>query len=128
MGVRYEWADERQIIMNIYLEYPWTWTEYLAMMGTLMQILRDTNHPCATAVDCTQLGHLPSDGNVLSILMNVEKSMPPNVFASVVVAAPYGVSVFMNMLMKLKYSPSLLRRCLRHKTQSMPVIRNYRLI
>ena len=28
--------------------------------------------------------------------------MPGNVFASVVVAAPYGVMMFMNMLMKLR--------------------------
>jgi hypothetical protein len=102
MGVRYEWADDRQIIMNVYLEYPWTWHEYLEMMDTLLVILRDTHHPCATVVDCTNLGVLPKDGNVLSILMNVEKSMPSNVFASVIVAAPYGVGVFMNMLMKLR--------------------------
>lgn len=102
MGVRYEWADDRQIIMNVYLEYPWTWHEYLAMMDTLLVILRDTQHPCATLVDCTNLGMLPTDGNVLSILMNVEKNMPSNVFASVIVAAPYGVGVFMNMLMKLR--------------------------
>ena len=102
MGVRYEWADDRQIIMNVSLEYPWTWNEYLDMMAVLMNILRETKHPCATTVDCTHMGALPKDGNVLSILMNVERSMPPNVFASVIVAAPYGVGVFMNMLMKMR--------------------------
>lgn len=102
MGVRYEWADDRQIIMNVYLEQPWTWKQYLDMMNILMPVLRNTPHPCATAVDCSQMGALPKDGNVLGILMNVEKIMPPNVFASVVVAAPYGVGVFMNMLMKLR--------------------------
>ena len=102
MGVRYEWVDERQIIMTVYLEYPWTWKEYLDMMNVLMPILREIKHPCATIVDCSRLGSLPKDGNVLNILMNVEKSMPPNVFASVIVAAPYGVGVFMNMLMKMR--------------------------
>jgi hypothetical protein len=102
MGVRYEWADERQIIMNVYLETPWTWTDYTAMMTTLMPMLQELNHPCATAVDCSRMGHLPKDGNVLNILMNVEKNMPANVFASVVVAAPYAVSVFMNIMMKLR--------------------------
>jgi len=102
MGLRYEWADDRQIIMNVSLEQPWTWTEYLAMMEIMMPKLRDTNHPCATIVDCTKMGHLPKDGNVLNILMNVEKNMPPNVFASVIVAAPYGIGVFMNLLMKLR--------------------------
>ncbi len=102
MGVRYAWADDRQIIMNVFLEHPWTWSEYLEKMAILMPTLRDVKHPCATIVDCTLLGRLPSDGNVLSILMNVEKSMPPNVFASAIVAAPYGVGVFMNMLMKMR--------------------------
>ena len=102
MGVRYEWADDRQIIMNVVLEYPWTWNEYMDTIETLLPILHDTKHPCATIVDCTQIGTLPRDGNVLSILINVERSMPSNVFASVVVAAPYGVGVFMNMLMKMR--------------------------
>lgn len=102
MGIRYEWADNRQIIMNIYVEQPWTWAEYNAMMETLLPTLRDLGHPCATAVDCSRMGALPKDGNFLNILMNVEKSMPPNVFASAIVAEPYAVSVFMNMLMKLR--------------------------
>ena len=102
MGVRYEWADDRQIIMNVSLEYPWTWHQYLEMMAVLMPLIRETKRPCATIVDCRKLGALPKDGNVLSILMNVEKSMPSNVFASVIVAAPYGVGVFMNMLMKMR--------------------------
>ena len=102
MSVHYEWADDRQIIMNVYVEAPWTWTEYNAQMAILMPMLQATKHPCATAVECSKLGHLPKDGNFLTILMNVEKMMPSNVFASVVVAAPYGVSVFMNILMKMR--------------------------
>ena len=102
MGVRYEWADDRHIIMNVYIEHPWTWAEYNALMGTLLPILQDEKHPCATAVDCSRIGMLPKDGNALNILMNVEKNMPANVFASVVVAAPYIVRLFMNMLIKLR--------------------------
>jgi hypothetical protein len=34
--------------------------------------------------------------------------MPANVFASVVVAAPYAVSVFMNILMKLRLHAKVL--------------------
>jgi hypothetical protein len=102
MGLRYEWADDRQIIMNIYLEAPWTWAEYHAMTAALMPMLRALNHPCATALDCSKVGALPKDGNALTIMMNVEKNLPANVFASVVVAAPYAVSIFMNMLMKLR--------------------------
>ncbi len=108
MGVRYEWADDRQLIMNIYMEQPWTWTEYNAMMAVILPLLRDLNHPCATVVDCSRLGSLPKDGNVLNILMGVEKSMPDNVFASAIVAAPYGATVFMNMLTKLRPSAKVL--------------------
>jgi hypothetical protein len=102
MGVRYEWADDRQIIMNVYLEYPWTWAEYNAMMATLMPMLGDLKHPCATVVDCSHMRTLPSDGNVLHIFLNVEKMMPANLFASVIVAAPQLVGVFMNILMRLR--------------------------
>lgn len=102
MSVRYEWADDQQIIMNLYLEHPWTWSEYNGTMAVIFPMLRNLNHPCATTVDCSRLGNIPRDGNLLTILMNVEKSLPPNVFASVMVAAPYTVGVFMNMLMKLR--------------------------
>ncbi len=102
MAVRYEWDDERHIIMNIYLESPWTWAEYHQMMASVMPTIQHLNRPCATVVDCSRLGHLPKDGNFLTILMNVEKAMPENLFVSAVVAAPYGVSVFMNMLMKVR--------------------------
>lgn len=102
MGARYEWADERHIIMNVYLEAPWTWADYHAMMASMLPILRDLKKPCATVVDCSKMGALPRDGNVLHILMNVEKNMPPNLFASVVVAAPHMVSVFMNILTNIR--------------------------
>jgi hypothetical protein len=102
MGVRYQWADNRQIIMNPYIEFPWSWADYNEMMKTLMPLMRTIGHPCATAVDCSKLGSLPKDGNALNILLNVEKVMPDNIFASALVAGPYAVSVFMNMLMKLR--------------------------
>lgn len=102
MGIRYEWDDERQIVMNIFIETPWSWSEFNAMMDVLMPLVRDTKHPCSTVVDCSQMGAIPRDGNLLTMLMNVEKVMPPNVFGSAIVAAPYGVGVFMNILMKLR--------------------------
>jgi hypothetical protein len=102
MGIHYEWADERKIIMNIHIEFPWTWAEYKATMQVLMPLVRGVNHPVATAVDCSRLGAIPKDGNTLDILLNVEKGMPDNLFASAVVGGPYGVDVFMNMLTKLR--------------------------
>jgi hypothetical protein len=102
MGIRYEWADDRQIIMNIHLEHPWTWAEYNEMMEILMPMLTELGHPCATIVDCSQMHTLPNDGNVLHNFINVEKKMAPNIFASVIVAAPQLVGVFMNVLMRLR--------------------------
>jgi len=102
MGVRYEWADDTKLIMNLYLEQPWTWKEYNAMTDEVMPVLRELNHPCATVVDVRRMGALPRDGNVLQILLGVERTMPENIFASVIVGAPYIITVFMNMLMKLR--------------------------
>ena len=102
MGIRHEWADEQQIIMNIYIEFPWTWEEFNRMMTVVMPLVRDTGHPCATTVNCSELRRFPKEGNVLQTLLNVEKALPENVFASAVIAAPYMVSMFMNMLMKLR--------------------------
>ncbi len=39
--------------------------------------------------------------NIVQILLNVDRSMPDNLFASAIVGAPYGVTVFMNVLTKL---------------------------
>jgi hypothetical protein len=77
MGVRYEWANERQIIMNVYLEAPWTWAEFQSVRATIMPMLGNLDHPCATVVDCSKMGSLPRDGNLLSILLNIEKICQP---------------------------------------------------
>jgi hypothetical protein len=102
MGVRHEWADDRHIIMNIYVEYPWTWAEYRQMMQTIKPLLIAEQHPCATVIECSKLRNLPKDGSFLNILLNIEKDLPDNLFASAIVAAPQVVMVFMNMLMSLR--------------------------
>jgi hypothetical protein len=101
MGIRYEWDSDERIIANIFIESPWSWTEYNALIKDLMPILRDLKHPCATIVDVTKYGSLPRDGNIIQILLGVDRAMPDNMFASAMVGAPYGVTIFMNMLTKL---------------------------
>jgi hypothetical protein len=101
MGVRYEWDTESDYIVKIYLETPWTWTEYEGVVHSLMATLREMGKPCATIVDVTKFGSLPRDGNIIQILMRVDRTMPDNLFASALVGAPYGVTIFMNMLTKL---------------------------
>ena len=102
MGVRYGWADINQIIMNIYLEYPWTWKEYNIAIAEVMPMLGDLAYPCATVVDTTQMKSIPKDASIMQVLLNVEKSMPDNLFASVVVGTAFSIQVFMNILMKLR--------------------------
>ncbi len=102
MGVRYEWADSNKIILDIILEQPWTWAEYNAVMAEIMPMLKNLNYPCATTVDSTNMGPLPRDDNFLSILLNVEHTMPDNLFASVIIAANYSIRTFMNILMKVR--------------------------
>jgi hypothetical protein len=102
MGIRYEWLDDSKIIMLLYVEAPWTWTEYNQVIATVMPMLGKLNYPCATIVETSKFKILPKDGNALEILKNVEKTMPPNLFASAIVSAPYSIRVFMNILMKLR--------------------------
>lgn len=102
MGVRYEWADDSHRIIHFHVEVPWTWKEYNALTAEVMPMLTELKHPCATVVDATKMGTLPKDGNILQILMRVEREMPENVFASAIVGAPYVVTVFMNILIKLR--------------------------
>lgn len=102
MGLRYEWANDDQIIMYMYVEEPWTWAEYLETAYTLKTLIDALDHPCATIVDATHYGSLPKDGNTIQILLRIDKLLSDNIFASALVGAPYGVIVFLNMMMKLR--------------------------
>lgn len=101
MGCRYEWADDSHLIMNVYMESPWTWEEYDSVVSTLFSTLRDLGQPCATAVDVSRIGRIPK-GNALMHLNRMEKLMPENVFSTAVVGAPYIVSVFMDIIMRTR--------------------------
>lgn len=101
MGCRYEWADDSKIIMNLYLEAPWTWEEYIELTKEVFAIIRSENHPCATAVDVSHMGSLPK-GNVMANMQYVERTMPENVFASVIAGQSGIVNAFMNVLMKIR--------------------------
>jgi hypothetical protein len=101
MGCRYEWADDSHFIMNLYIEAPWTWEEYNNVVQEMTPLLRDTGKPCATIVDISRMGSMPQ-GNVLSNLTNMEKTMPDNVFASALVGAPYIAMTFLDILMRIR--------------------------
>ena len=100
MGVLYQWKDD--VILDVFIEQPWTWKEYLEKMNTMMPTLREKQTPCATVVHVNNMGAFPKDGNVIHILMQVEKAMPPNVFASAIAGRSGMVTAFMNVLMKIR--------------------------
>jgi hypothetical protein len=101
MGCRYEWTDPNQLIINMYIEFPWDWTEYDALGAEVYGKIKQLNRPVAITVDISKMGPIPK-GNVLAHLKNVERIMPTNVFISVLIGAPYAATVFMNMFTKLR--------------------------
>ena len=101
MGCRNQWADDTHLIMDIYIETPWTWDEFMSQARQTFAAIQAEEKPCATSVDVTRIGAMPK-GNVLGYLTEIEKAMPANVFASAIVGAPYMVSVFMDILMRLR--------------------------
>ncbi len=101
MGCRTEWADDDRLIMDLYIEAPWTWNEFMTSVEATFSELRTLGKPCATTVDVTRMGNFPK-GNVLRYLTEVEKLMPQNVFASALIGAPYTVTVFMDIVMRMR--------------------------
>lgn len=114
MGVSYEWAEDNDVILYIHIEFPWTLHEYTEKTTEVMHMLRDLGSPCATIVDVTKMGGIPKDGNVIQALVNIEKQMPDNLFASAVVGMSYSTSIFMNILTGLR--PGAKRRAIFAKT------------
>lgn len=102
MTVYYEWADDDKTIANIYIKSPWTWEEYTDVTKALMITIRDMKYPCATVADVTDYGSLPTQGNALNALLSMEKLMPENLYATVLVGTPYAATVFINILLKLR--------------------------
>ncbi len=100
MGVSYQWRDD--VILDVIIEQPWTWKEYIENMNPIFSELRDKQTPCATMVHIQKMGTLPKDGNILHILLEVDRKMPPNVFASAIVGKSNILTTFMNVLIKLR--------------------------
>lgn len=101
MGCRHEWSTEYEMVLNIYVEAPWTWDELMDDMVVSFAAVRMFGKPCATVVDVSRIGGLPK-GNALTYLTEIDREMPDNVFASAMVGAPYMVNVFMDILMSIR--------------------------
>ena len=101
MGVNAGWADASQQIMICEVIAPWTWPEYRSTAEEMFDQIRLLNHPVATLIDVKRVGKLPP-GNLLKELQYIEAILPANVFASVIVGAPYVVTSFMNILTRIR--------------------------
>jgi hypothetical protein len=101
MGCWHEWADDSHLIMNIYIEAPWTWEEFSKDANEVFGLLAQMGKPCATVVDVSKMGRLPP-GNALSYIINVERIMPANIFASALVGAPYMIRGLMDVLTRIR--------------------------
>jgi len=104
MGCTYKWADDSHLIMDLSVESPWTWDEYNTLLSEVFPMLKSLDKPCAVTVNVSKVGRLPP-GNVLSYLGRAEKLMPINLFASVIVGAPYIVSMFINIMTRTRPHP-----------------------
>jgi hypothetical protein len=101
MAIHYQFAEPDQGICYATFEAPWTWADYDATLDHIMDTIRAIPHPVATIVDLTQVGRLPV-GNVLMHLRRTDEMMPNNVDLSVLVNAPYAVTTFMSILMRVR--------------------------
>src|SRR5690349_6667199 len=102
MGIKFEWANSERIVMYCFIEHPWTWKEYQKIVDVMSADVGSVEHPVATVVDVSHMKTIPKDGSVMQNLQRVESVLPSNIFASVVVGAPYIVVTFMNVLTEIK--------------------------
>ena len=101
MGFHYEWFNETRDIMICRFTPPWTWEEYQVVGPKMAAEITQRGIPVANLVDVTKMGALPP-GNPLVQLQKAGKTMPKNLYASAIVGAPYGATVFMDILMRLQ--------------------------
>ena len=101
MGIRAEWTDSSHQIHQFSIEVPWTLLELRMVTDQAFSEIRNEAHPVATIVDVSRIKKLPQ-GDFLGHLQYTDSQMPSNVYVSVVVGAPYIITAFMNVLMRLR--------------------------
>jgi hypothetical protein len=101
MGCRSEWADDTRLVMEVFIEEPWTWDEFVDQAVETFAVIQAYEKPCATTVDVSCIGAMP-EGNALIHLTEIETLMPDNLFASAIIGAPNVVTVFMDILARMR--------------------------
>jgi hypothetical protein len=97
MGFRYEWMDEDHIIMKLYIEAPWVWEDFHQTVRAMMPLIEATQRPCGL----NKIGMLPR-GNFLQNLIHSEQDTAKNLVSTVIIGAHYTITMFMNLVTKLR--------------------------
>ena len=106
MGVHMEWDEHKQIV-TVHVEARWTWEEYQDVTISAFDQISALDYPVGLIADIMRMGSLPP-GNFLRHLQNSAARTPKNLYATVLVGAPYLVTTFINVVMKVQPNPSAL--------------------
>lgn len=98
MGIHYEWHNDIAICT---IEAPWTWEEYDRVGAGMSAEIAQIDAPVANIIDITRMGAIPP-GNPLAHLQKTSRALPKNLYLSVLVGAPYGATIFMDILFRLQ--------------------------
>ncbi len=98
MAVHYEWQNDIAICT---IEAPWTWEEFDRIGAAMSAEISAVDAPMANIIDITRMGAIPP-GNPLAHLQKTSRGLPKNLYLSVLVGAPYGATIFMDILFRMQ--------------------------
>lgn len=125
MGIQFQLEEPDLTICYATFQAPWTWGEYDTTLDRMMERIRVLPHPVATVVDLTDVGRLPV-GNVLMHLRRTDEMMPENIDISVLVNAPYAVTTFMSILMRVRPHVRTMTRYARSLDEARALVAEFR--
>jgi hypothetical protein len=100
MGVHFEWDENKQVVV-VQVEAPWTWEEFKVEVDKVYEQIAALDYPVAIIADIARMGPIPQ-GNLLRQLQYSQAHTPKNVKTTVLVGAPYIVTTFLNVVMKVR--------------------------
>jgi hypothetical protein len=106
MGIHFEWHDAKKVA-TIPVEAPWTWNDLKTVIDYAYDEIQAVGYPVAIIADLRRMGQLPA-GNLLRHLQYSQAHTAKNVYATVIVGAPYVITTFVNIVMKVRPDSSAL--------------------
>ncbi len=98
MGISYEWHNDIPILT---ITAPWTWEDFHRVGQSMMDAIAQVDDSVANIIDVTRMGSIPTN-NPLRHLQKAAQAAPPNLYLTVLVGAPYIVTVFMDVLFRIQ--------------------------